>query len=69
MELALRNLLSMTATFKRGTVVGCISAANKVPPKLTPRIATKAFPVNKHSGALPGVEVKTERKPMNLDRP
>ena len=56
-------------TLKRGTVIAHISAANKVPTKLAPRIVTKAFPVNTHSSALPGMEVETERKPTNPDMP
>ena len=69
MGLALRNLLTRTVTLKSWTVVAHISAANKLPPKVAPRIVTKAFSVNTHLSALQGVEVKIERKPMNLDVP
>ena len=44
-----KNLSSRTVTLKRGTVMACISAANKVTLKLAPRMVTKAFPVNAHS--------------------
>ena len=67
MGLALRNLSSRTITLKRGTVVAHISAAKEVPHKLAPKVVTKAFPVNTHSSALPGMEAEIERKPTNPD--
>ena len=46
-----------------------ISAANKVLPKLAPRIVTKAILVNAHSSVLLGVEIEIKKGPTHPDVP
>ena len=48
---------------KRGTFIAHISAVNKGPSQLVPRIITKASFVNAHLSAHVGMEVEIGRKP------
>ena len=64
MGLALRNLSSRVVT-----IVVHVSAANKVPPKMAPRIIMKTFPVNTLSSVHSGVNVEIEKEPPHLDAP
>ena len=67
MGMALRNLSSRTITLKGGTAVACVTAANEIPLKLTPKIIVKASNRNVHPSADLSMGVEIEKEHVHPD--